>query len=469
MKLWLLTICLLLVATPLASISGQPGLAAALQQSEPKELEAFQAYLDPAPLGMDVRHMWGIPGGRGENVRIVDIEYNWNTRHNDLLDATANLLIHVRGIDAPDTRLNQANIDHGTAVIGILSAAPDDIGITGICHRARLGLVNPLTSGEEPDVAAAIRQATAVMEAGDVMVLEQQSVKGPKFDPLTGRGLLPIEYESDIYRAIKDATAKGIVVVESAGNGFDNLDDPLYNGAFNRNVKDSGAIMVGAGLPEGGIYGNGPDRSRTPESNYGSRVDVQGWGRFVTTTGYGGLRQEQGENNWYTIDFGATSAATAMVAGAAAILQSIIIERGQPPLSPIELRRLLSSTGTPQTGNLNERIGPRPNLRAALEELDADPLAREPRITSVKVKGSGGKIVVNGENFITDDSIIEIGDVAITRLKFPSAYRLPNGLTTRIMSKDSVSDLVPRGAEVTITVFNQRTGIRSEPFVFRRK
>jgi hypothetical protein len=195
---------------------------------------------------------------------------------------------------------------------------------------------------------------------------------------------------------------------------------------------------------------------------------VQGWGRFVTTTGYGGLRQEQGENNWYTIDFGATSAATAMVAGAVAILQSIIIERGQPPLSPTELRRLLSSTGTPQTGNLNERIGPRPDLRAALEELDADPLGREPRITSVKVKGSAGKLVINGENFITDDSIIEIGDVAITQLKFPSAYRLPNGLTTRIMSKGSVSDLVPRGSEVNITVFNQRTGKRSAPFAFRR-
>ncbi len=417
---------------------------------------------------MDVRHMWEVPGGRGENVRIVDIEYNWNTRHNDLLEATADLLIHVRGLDASDTRLNQANIDHGTAVIGILSAAPDGVGITGICHRARLGLVNPLTSGTVPDVQAAIRRATAVLEAGDVIVLEQQSINGPKFDPSNGRGLLPIEYEPDVYKAIKEATAKGVVVVESAGNGFDNLDDPIYNGAFNRNVKDSGAIMVGAGLPEGGVYGGGPDRTRTPESNYGSRVDVQGWGAFVTTTGYGVLRQEQGENNWYTIDFGATSAATAMVAGAVAVLQSIIIERGQPPLSPVEIRRLLSSTGTPQAGNLSERIGPRPNLRAALDALDADPLSRDPRITSVKVKGSAGKLIVNGEHFITDDSIIEIDGAAITRLKFPSEYRLPNGLTTRITTKGGVSELVPRGTEVTITVFNQRTGKRSEPFTFRR-
>ena len=77
---------------------------------------------------------------------------------------------------------------------------------------------------------------------------------------------------------------------------------------------------------------------------------MQGWGRFVTTCGYGDLRREQGENNWYTDRFGATSAAAAMVAGSAAILQSILKARGQAPLSPIQLRQLLTSTGTPQPG-----------------------------------------------------------------------------------------------------------------------
>ena len=106
------------------------------------------------------------------------------------------------------------------------------------------------------------------MEAGDVILLEQQSVQGPQFDPTTGRGLVPIEFEPEVFNAIKAATNKGIIVVESAGNGSENLDRASYDGKFDRTKRDSGALIVGAGLPEGGIYGPGPDRTRTAESNF---------------------------------------------------------------------------------------------------------------------------------------------------------------------------------------------------------
>src|SRR6185503_15780254 len=145
-------------------------------------------------------------------------------------------------------------------------AAPDGIGVTGIAHRAKLGLINPVSDGIVLNIAAAIKRATSVMHAGDVMLLELQSINGPRFDVATGRGLLPIEFEPDVFQAIKAATSKGIVVIESAGNGSEDLDHPDYNGAFDRNRRDSGAILVGAGLPEGGVYGTGPDRTRTQES-----------------------------------------------------------------------------------------------------------------------------------------------------------------------------------------------------------
>src|SRR6185503_15264723 len=182
-----------------------------------------------------------------------------------------------------------------------------------------------------------------------------------------------------------------------------------------RNKRDPGAILVGAGLPEGGVYGTGPDRTRTQESNYGSSVDLQGWGRFITTTGFGDLRHDQGENNWYTIDFGATSGATAMVAGAAALIQSILIERGLAPLAPTDLRQLLGCSGSPQAGNLSERIGPRPNLRVAIALLDGKAPEVEPEITAIKKK-SGGKLVIDGGGFIANDSVIEIDGTAVTRL-----------------------------------------------------
>jgi subtilisin family serine protease len=436
----------------------------------PQELEAFQGYLDPAPRGMDIRYAWTLPGGHGENIRIVDIEYNWNLSHNDLLPVTSDLFIFVKGVNPlPEQELNEGNKNHGTAVLGELVATPDGIGVTGIAYRAKLGLINPLTQGSVPDVAGAIKRATSVLRPGDVILLEQQSFAGPRLDLQNGRGLLPIEYEPDVFAAIKAATGKGVVVVESAGNGFENLDHPAYDGLFDRDRRDSGAIIVGAGLPEGGVYGPGPDLLRTEESNYGSCVDVQGWGRFVTTAGYGVLRREQGENNWYTDLFGATSGATAMVAGAAAVLQSIIKERGLEPLAPTELRRLLIVTGTPQTTGLDERIGPRPNIRAAVAVLDGNVSVLEPKITGIKFKKSGGKLIVDGENFLAGDSVIEVDGQAAARLKYPSGYVLSNGTTTRIMTKDNVSQMLPPGVEVSITVFTPTTGKRSQARIYRRQ
>lgn len=459
-----LIVCLLVAVTLAAPATHHSGAAA--DDRIPQELEEFQGYLDPAPFGMDVRYAWTVPGGKGENVKIIDIELNWNLNHSDLIVAASDAFILVKGIDRlPDDVQNQANIDHGTAVLGELVAADDGIGVTGIAHRARLGLVNPLTNGTTPDVEGAIRRAAANLEPGDVILLEL-SVAGPRFDPFGGKGLVPVEFEPGVFAAIKEATSNGIIVVESAGNGFEDLDHPAYGGAFNRINRDSGAIIVGAGRPEGGIYGSGPDRTRTEESNFGSRVDLQGWGRFVTTSGYGPLREEQGPNNLYTIDFGATSAAAAMVAGAAAVLQSIVKERGRPPLTADQMRVLLVSTGTPQAGNLAQHIGPRPDLRAAIEGLDSD--GADPAITRVKLKNAGTRLLVDGAGFTTGDSIIEIDGTPVTKLKYPADFRLPNGQTTRLVTKGDISGLVPTGVEVAIVVFTPSSGKRSAPFLLTR-
>jgi len=38
-----------------------------------------------------------------------------------------------------------------------------------------------------------------------------------------------MEFWPDNFLALKMATEKGIIVVEAAGNGAENLDDPIYN------------------------------------------------------------------------------------------------------------------------------------------------------------------------------------------------------------------------------------------------
>jgi hypothetical protein len=459
----LILICIILIAPPLvAPFSSAPTVA--VTADEIRELEAFQGYLEEAPGGLDIRYAWSLPGGRGENIRIIDIEISWNRKHNDLAHAASEPFVFVRGVDPQP----QVNVDHGTAVLGMLVAAPDGVGITGIAHRAQVGLINPHVDANTLRVAQAVRRATDNLRPGDVMLIEQQSFTGPRFDFRTGRGLLPIEFEPEVFEAIKDATSRGIIVIEPAGNGSENLDDSIYNGVFDRARRDSGAIMVGSGKPPAGLYGDGPDRVRLPESNYGSRLDVQGWGRFVTTCGYGDLRHEQGENNWYTINFGATSAGAAMVAGAVAVLQSILIERRLTPLTPAQMRRLLVSTGSPQTGDVGEKIGPRPDLRAAIAELEGGDESGDPEITGVKLKGSSGKLIVDGSNFIPGESLIEIDGTPIERLKYPGSHRLPDGTATRIMTKKSVIDLLPPDVEVSVTVFTPASGKRSEPKAFRR-
>lgn len=157
-----------------------------------------------------------------------------------------------------------------------------------------------------------------------------------------------------------------------------------------------------------------------------------------------------------------------MVAGAAAVLESIVKARGAPPLSPTVLRQLLRNTGTPQAGDVNQRVGPRPDLRAAITALDGLPTGAVPVISAAQMKGASGRLIVDGENFLVGDSIIEINGQTAGKLKYPAAFILPNGQISRLMTKTDVSSLLPRGIEVSLTVYTRSTGQRSEPFVFTR-
>jgi PKD repeat protein len=156
-------------------------------------------------------------------------------------------------------------------------------------------------------------------------------------------------------------------MVEAAGNGAVNLDQTACGDFFNPSVQDSGAIIVGAGMPPG-------ESDRSPESftSYGSRVNVQGWGSNIVTTGYGDLyKNPSDETNpdfWYTQTFGGTSGASPMMTGAAADLQGISLSRGVL-LTPGEIRSIFIETGSPQQGDMTRHIGPRPNLWLAVNQL----------------------------------------------------------------------------------------------------
>jgi len=121
-----------------------------------------------------------------------------------------------------------------------------------------------------------------------------------------------------------------------------------WRNPFNSSNQSSGAVLVGAGAPPPGTHGrdHGPDRSRLAFSNYGARLDAQGWGREVTTTGGswdrpGDLQGGPEEIAWYTDTFSGTSAACPVVVGALAALQGMLKAAAQQPMSPERARAVL--------------------------------------------------------------------------------------------------------------------------------
>ncbi|MFD5270400.1 S8 family peptidase [Streptomyces sp. NPDC058335] len=321
-----------------------------------------QIYLDPGPAGINARHAWKQPGGTGKGVRVIDCEWGWRFGHEDLLQNQGGV---ISGINSTDT-------NHGTAVLGEISGDTNGFGVTGIAPDAVIS-----ASSFSLPTATAIRAAADRLGPGDVLLLEIHR-PGPRATGTGQQGFIAVEWWPDDFLAIRYATGKGVVVVEAAGNGAENLDDPVYDKSpgfplwwtnpFRRSLLDSGAVVVGAGAPPPGTHGAdwGPDRSRLDFSNFGSCLDTQGWGREVTTTGYGDLQAGENPDFWYTDRFSGTSSASPIVVGAVACVQGVLKASDRSPLDGWQVRDLLRNTGWPQQDApgrpATQRIGNRPDL-----------------------------------------------------------------------------------------------------------
>jgi hypothetical protein len=361
----------------LAGLRRLPDVDAAIPAPAPPPLPATatpsfaleQGYVAGGSAGIDAAAFAGLPGGRGENVRIVDIEYAWNRAHEDLAKAAAPGALIVNGVPADPFPEEEAI--HGTAVLGELIGSDNGFGITGLAPGSEIGMVNSATApGGRAcapacwDLPDAIDLARRQMAPGDVMLIEQQ---------FPGRGAagdhVPVELWPAAYDAIRLATEQGIVVVEAAGNGDTtggvDLDAPEYGPAFPDGQPDSGAIVAGAGSGDC----SAPANARLGFSAYGSRVDLQGWGQCVATsvtTGRYGLLYDGGTTeSRYTGSFNGTSSAAPMVAAAAALYSSAYQAANGSAPTPALVRSRLVATGTPQPATSAGHIGPLPNLRAA--------------------------------------------------------------------------------------------------------
>jgi serine protease len=293
-------------------------------------------------------------GGNGKGIRVVDVEYNWNLGHEDL-DLPGSTNIDNETIDDP---FPSDQGSHGTAVLGQIGGLKNGYGVEGLATGAKIYVAPTNTVQSGFSVARALGVATGKLKKGDAILIEQQA---PVCGGVCGGsqvGCGPVEYFQAEFDAISTATAKGIIVVEAAGNGNVNLDSGTCNGRFDRNVRDSGAIIVGAGHFD--------THERLSFSTYGSRVDVQGWGHEITTTGYGDAFDPGDILQRYTHSFGGTSGASPIVTGVVLQIQGALKAQGLKLASPEEMRKALLKGGIPQPTTVTP-IGPLPQTQKAYE------------------------------------------------------------------------------------------------------
>ncbi|HMJ60771.1 MAG TPA: S8 family peptidase, partial [Bryobacteraceae bacterium] len=315
-----------------------------------------QGYLDAAPNGIDARYAWGFAGGDGAGIGFVDMEQGWNLNHEDLAAAGITLL----------SGINNTYFYHGTSVLGEVLMVDNTVGGVGVAPSASGRVVSQQRTAASYNTPDAILSAVTSMSFGDVLLLEAQ-----EYDPV---GLLyywPVEIADATFDAIRLATALGVVVIEAGCNGsydldaYTNLSGKKIFDRTSADFHDSGAIMVGAGS-------SASPHTRLSFSNHGNRIDCYGWGENIdtTTTNAAGT-----DNTAYTTGFNGTSGASPIVTGAALIVQGLARASLGYRFSPLELRRILTTNGTPSATPATDGIGVMPNLRAIItgHELNLAP------------------------------------------------------------------------------------------------
>jgi subtilisin family serine protease len=347
----------------IAYVEGGPTPPPALHARDP--LSEQQGYLVDGPAGINARWAWTKTDGAG--VGFVDLERGWTLDHEDLTSQSISVI----------SGLNKDFFGHGTAVLGEVAAAANDLGGVGIAPGLNARVVSQWRSDREYRTDLAIRSAVAAMQRGDVLLLEAQTPYAT-----SGTAFVPVEVEESVFDAIRFATDNGIVVVEAGANGSVDLDafvDMSGRRILDRSssdFRDSGAIMIGAGSAVA-------PHQRLWFSNFGSRIDCFAWGELIVTCGDGGVCNAR---NSYTSQFGGTSGASPIVTGAAIILQAWARQQGKV-YSPHELRSVLSdrALGTASANPEADRIGVMPDLRTIIEHE----LTQSSAVAAVRRAGGG--------------------------------------------------------------------------------
>lgn len=335
-------------------------------------------HLDAAPVGLGVESVWGLPGGRGQDEVLADVERGWHTGHVEFSGVSFTLL--AGGV------MEDLHVPHGTQVLSTAVARENDeygLGVAPDVPTVVLSAELRATSGVI-DTTKAVLEAIAELAkhpVGSVLLLETQKEAKDKLGTVPAGREGPCEMVKETFDLIQLAVANHIVVVEAAGNGGPsttgtdpdglNLDDypTLLHG-------DSGALLVGQSQ-----WTSATGHVPVPKGCTGKRIDCFGWGDNVYAASAlpWGTDKHTGDaifKDEYTSGFGGTSAASAMVAGAALVVQGLVRKGAAGALGylpPMQMRALLRSRtpgiNTPLASGDTETIGVMPDLQHIGSEL----------------------------------------------------------------------------------------------------
>ncbi|MBU2710706.1 S8 family peptidase [Zooshikella harenae] len=215
---------------------------------------------------------------------------------------------------------------HGTQIAGVIAAAANNIGISGIAHQAKILPVRTVgkCGGYTSDLVDGIRWAAGLTVANVPLNEHPAQI-------ITISSSEPGKCKASLQQAIDKANQKGITIIVAAGNNGDQANH--YSPGNCQNV-----IAVTASDFDGKL---------TDYSNRGEGVTVAAPGGVkeplhagILSTSNTGYRNAASDSYQYAAG---TGLAAAHVAGVAAILYSL-----QPTITPIEIKQLITSTAQKQ-------------------------------------------------------------------------------------------------------------------------
>lgn len=302
-----------------------------------------QTYMGPGPFGLGSLALQGVVGGRGRNVAVGQVETDFVLGHEDIIEMNAANMI------GPQPLTTTAPANHGTAGASLITGDRNGFGVTGLADLSDMRFIVWSTNGV---ASSMLDMAAALPQGSPILVILSYRLAQTSFNDF-----VPVEYIQADFNAIQTITANGYHLLENAGNGGANLDDPRYLRRFDRSFRDSGAVMVGA-------VDDAVPFVRSSFSNYGTRVDCCAQGLNAMTAGYGTWFSAPGTRTQsYTERYQGTSSATGMLMGGVAQLIGAARMQLGRDLGSRELRDLLSQNGEPAS----RLVGLRPNLTEIAE------------------------------------------------------------------------------------------------------